>query len=92
MDVGAVGGLRNVKDAISVARKIMEHTRHSLLGGELAADFAVQMGFKKETLQTEKSRGMWENWKSSNCQPNFWEVDCLLDFFLFYFNNDCFYK
>ena len=74
MDVGAVGGIRNVKDAISVARKVMENTRHSLLGGGLAADFAKQMGFKVETLQTEKSRDMWQKWKSNSCQPNFWEV------------------
>jgi N4-(beta-N-acetylglucosaminyl)-L-asparaginase len=74
MDVGAVGGLRNIKDAISVARKVMEKTRHSLIGGELAADFATQMGFKKGTLQTQKSRDMWQKWKNNNCQPNFWEV------------------
>ncbi|XP_058790738.1 N(4)-(Beta-N-acetylglucosaminyl)-L-asparaginase-like [Phymastichus coffea] len=74
MDIGAVGGIRNVKDAISVARKVMENTRHSLLGGSLAADFAVQMGFKKESLQTDKSRDMWQKWKNENkCQPNFWE-------------------
>lgn len=74
MDIGAVGGIRNVKDAISVARKVMENTRHSLLGGSLASDFAVQMGFKKESLQTNKSRDMWQKWKSNGCQPNFWEV------------------
>ncbi|OXU16531.1 hypothetical protein TSAR_006271 [Trichomalopsis sarcophagae] len=73
MDVGAVGGIRNVKDAISVARKVMENTRHSLLGGGLAADFAVQMGFKKESLQTDRSRDLWQKWKANNCQPNFWE-------------------
>jgi len=73
MDVGAVGGIRDIKDAISVARQVMENTRHSLLGGELAADFATQMGFKKESLQTTKSRGLWTTWKSANCQPNFWE-------------------
>ncbi|XP_011501282.1 PREDICTED: N(4)-(Beta-N-acetylglucosaminyl)-L-asparaginase-like [Ceratosolen solmsi marchali] len=73
MDVGAVGGLRNIKDAISVARKVMENTKHSLIGGELAADFASQIGFKKETLQTQKSRDIWQKWKNNNCQPNFWE-------------------
>lgn len=81
MDVGAVGGIRYIKDAISVARKVMEKTRHSLIGGELAADFAVKMGFKKETLQTEKSRVMWENWKKGNCQPNFWEVNRFKSFY-----------
>lgn len=74
MDVGGVGGLRNVKNAISVARKVLEHTKHSLLGGELATDFALKMGFKKESLETNESRDMWTQWKAKNCQPNFWKV------------------
>ena len=32
--VGAVGCLRRIKSAISVARSIMEHTTHSFLAGE----------------------------------------------------------
>jgi len=74
MDVGGVGGLRNVKSAISVARKVLEHTKHSLLGGDLATDFAVNMGFKKESLQTDESKEMWTQWKENKCQPNFWKV------------------
>lgn len=74
MDVGGVGGLRNVKNAISVARKVLEHTKHSLLGGNLATDFAVNMGFKKESLQTNESKEMWMQWKTNKCQPNFWKV------------------
>lgn len=74
MDVGGVGGLRNVKNAISVARKVLEHTKHSLLGGDLATDFALNMGFKKESLQTDESKEMWTQWKENKCQPNFWKV------------------
>lgn len=74
MDVGGVGGLRNVKRAISVARKVLLNTKHSLLGGSLATDFAVKMGFKKESLQTNESEQMWNKWKANNCQPNFWRV------------------
>jgi len=74
MDVGGIGGLRNVKNAISVARKILEHTEHSLLGGDLATDFAVNMGFKRESLQTDESKEMWMQWKANKCQPNFWKV------------------
>lgn len=73
MDVGGVGGLRNVKNAISVARKVLEHTKHSLLGGDLATDFAVNMGFKKESLQTDESLTMWKQWKANKCQRNFWK-------------------
>lgn len=74
MDVGAVGGLRNVKDAISVARHVLENTAHSLLVGDLATDFAQKMGFNKESLQTAESKSMWKKWKNDNCQPNFWKV------------------
>ena len=73
MDVGGVGLLRNVKNAISVARKVLHNTKHSLLGGELAAKFAVEMGFKEESLQTEESKKMWQDWRANNCQPNFWK-------------------
>ena len=74
MDVGAVGGIRNIKSAISVARKVLENTKHSLLGGDGATKFAKEMGFKEESLKTDESTKMWTNWKSNNCQPNFWKV------------------
>lgn len=34
MEVGAVAGLRRIKNAIGVARAVMEHTSHTLLVGE----------------------------------------------------------
>lgn len=74
MDVGGVGLLRNVKNAMSVARKVLENTGHTLLAGELAGEFAVQMGFKNESLETKTSQEMWQKWKNNNCQPNFWKV------------------
>lgn len=33
MEVGAVGDLRRVKNAVGVARAVMEHTQHTLLVG-----------------------------------------------------------
>ncbi|XP_011685906.1 PREDICTED: N(4)-(Beta-N-acetylglucosaminyl)-L-asparaginase-like [Wasmannia auropunctata] len=73
MDVGAIGGMRNVKNAITVARKVLEHTKHNLLGADQAADFAVNMGFTKESLQTDESKEKWMQWKENKCQPNFWK-------------------
>lgn len=73
MDVGAVGGIRNIKSAISVARKVLENTKHTLLGGDQAKQFAVRMGFKEESLTTNVSTNMWQKWKANNCQPNFWK-------------------
>ena len=40
MDVGAVGCLRGIKDAISVARFVLERTKHTLLVGELGGYFS----------------------------------------------------
>ncbi|XP_069129820.1 N(4)-(Beta-N-acetylglucosaminyl)-L-asparaginase-like isoform X1 [Argopecten irradians] len=71
MDVGAVGCIRRIKDAIGVARAVMDHTGHTLLVGELATKFAVEMGFKEENLSTARSDKIYKDWKNSHCQPNF---------------------
>lgn len=34
MEVGAVADLRRIKNAIGVARAVMEHTEHTMLVGE----------------------------------------------------------
>jgi len=74
MNVGAVAALRRVKSAISVARHVLENTQHSLLVGDQATEFAVSVGFKEETLETNVSHQIWEQWKENSCQPNFWVV------------------
>lgn len=72
MNTGAVAGLRRVRDAISVARHVLDHTSHSLLVGDHATQFAVQNGFQEEDLTTQTSRAACEAWKAQdNCQPNF---------------------
>uniref|UniRef100_A0ABM5GIP1 N(4)-(Beta-N-acetylglucosaminyl)-L-asparaginase n=1 Tax=Pogona vitticeps TaxID=103695 RepID=A0ABM5GIP1_9SAUR len=47
MKVGAVADLRRIKNAIGVARKVIEHTRHTLLVGETASFFCRKHGFPK---------------------------------------------
>lgn len=74
MKIGAVGSMRNIKNAIGVARHVLENTQHTFLVGDGATEFAIQMGFKNESLITEKSNDMWKQWKSNRCQPNFWTV------------------
>lgn len=39
MEVGAVADLRRIKNAIGVARKVIQHTRHTLLVGESGKPF-----------------------------------------------------
>lgn len=72
-DVGAVVCLRNISNPIQVARKVLDNTKHSLLAGELATQFAVQMGFKRESLVSNDSINSFNEWKNNNCQPNFWK-------------------
>lgn len=69
--VGAVAGLRRVKRAIGVARAIMEATTHTMLAGDLATHFALEMGFPEENLQTAESLRACEAWKKAGCIPNF---------------------
>ncbi|KAM9192961.1 N(4)-(beta-N-acetylglucosaminyl)-L-asparaginase [Mergus octosetaceus] len=73
MEVGAVADLRRVKNAIGVARKVIEHTKHTLLVGESASLFAVRMGFPYEDLTTPKSLSMYSKWLNQSCQPNYWK-------------------
>uniref|UniRef100_A0A0N5C2C3 N(4)-(beta-N-acetylglucosaminyl)-L-asparaginase n=1 Tax=Strongyloides papillosus TaxID=174720 RepID=A0A0N5C2C3_STREA len=71
--MGAVGDLRRVKNAAKVAWAVMNYTKHSFIVGDQATKFALQMGFKEESLETPKSINMNKKWKDNRCQPNFWQ-------------------
>ena len=67
---GAVVFLKDIKHAVSVARKVMEDTPHVMLAGDGAKQFAVSKGFEPEDLLTEASKEAWEEWKvKSEYQP-----------------------
>uniref|UniRef100_A0A1A9WSG6 N(4)-(beta-N-acetylglucosaminyl)-L-asparaginase n=1 Tax=Glossina brevipalpis TaxID=37001 RepID=A0A1A9WSG6_9MUSC len=72
MNMGAVAGLRQIKDAIRSARFVLEHTDHSLLVGDAASNFAEMMGLRRQSLTTPASKAMWIKWRQNKCQPNFW--------------------
>lgn len=48
LKAGAVAFVRNIRNPISLARKVMEQTEHVLLAGEGANQFAEQLGIKTE--------------------------------------------
>lgn len=62
-EAGSVCFLQNIKHPISVARLVMEKTPHVMLAGEGALQFALEQGFKKEDLLTERAKQAWEEWK-----------------------------
>ena len=61
-DWGGVGCLKRVKRAISVARKVMEETQHTLIVGDDATRFAARMGFIETSLTNVRSQTRWEEW------------------------------
>ncbi|HEU4339293.1 MAG TPA: N(4)-(beta-N-acetylglucosaminyl)-L-asparaginase [Planctomycetota bacterium] len=74
---GAVGCLKRIKTPISVARKVLDRTKHTFIVGDDATKFAVKMGFKEEDLSTEKSKQAWEKWKADPKRTNFWTHDTI---------------
>lgn len=59
---GSVSFLQDIMHPISVARKVMDETPHVMLAGKGAQQFALENGFKKENLLTEKAEKRWKKW------------------------------
>lgn len=60
---GAVAAVKTPKNAVSLARLVMERTRHVLLAGEGADAFASQMGVERvpqSYFTTDKRKQQWE--------------------------------
>ncbi|HQW46328.1 MAG: N(4)-(beta-N-acetylglucosaminyl)-L-asparaginase [Bacteroidetes bacterium] len=69
-NIGAVMAIEHIIHASSVARLVMEKTPHVQIVGDGALQFALENGFKKENLLTEKSRKAWQEWlKTSKYNP-----------------------
>lgn len=69
---GAVAALEKIPTAISVARRVLERTRHTLLGGEGALRFALAEGFESQQLLTPKAIERWEKWRKDPERRRFW--------------------
>lgn len=62
---GAVAAMENFANPISVARRVMESTKHVLLAGKDAEAFARSNGFQPKELLTESAKTAWERWKKT---------------------------
>ncbi len=69
---GAVCNLHQIKNPISVARLVLEKTKHTTLAGEGAFLFALQMGFRPQQLLTPESLKKWLDWKADPNRKVFW--------------------
>ena len=61
-NAGSVAFLQNIKHPVSGARMVMEDTKHVMLVGEGAKQFAISKGFEEVNLLTEKSENEWKKW------------------------------
>jgi N4-(beta-N-acetylglucosaminyl)-L-asparaginase len=70
-NAGSVAALEQIKNPISVARKIMETTPHVMLAGAGAQQFAIENGFKLEAkkLSADAEKTYQEWLKNSRYQP-----------------------
>jgi beta-aspartyl-peptidase (threonine type) len=58
---GAVAGVRTIKNPISLARLVMERTRHVLLAGEGAEQFAKEAGVESVSPDYFFTQSRWES-------------------------------
>lgn len=62
-----------MKDAAAAARLVLERTQHTLLAGDQATRFALEMGLSAgpANLSTPESAAQHRTWLEANCQPNY---------------------
>lgn len=62
---GSVAAVSGFKHPISIARAVMEQTKHVMLVGAGAEEFASEHGFERGPLVTEGQHKAWEKWKAA---------------------------
>ena len=64
-NAGAVAFLQDFMNPVSIARKVMEETKHIFLVGKGAEEFALKHGFQKHNLLTKSAEDAWKKWKQT---------------------------
>ena len=70
-NIGGVAYVQHIKHPISVARKVMEKTKHVLLAGDGATQFAIENGFERMPGRlSDEAEKKWKEWlKKSEYKP-----------------------
>ncbi len=61
---GSVAAIEGIRHPISAARRVMEKTKHVMLVGSGAREFALKEGLETAEMPTEARRREWLLWKS----------------------------
>ncbi|QZY55806.1 N(4)-(beta-N-acetylglucosaminyl)-L-asparaginase [Crassaminicella profunda] len=59
--IGAVAGIKNFKNPVSIARKLSEDRFNIFLVGAGAEKFAHENGFERKNMLTERAKKTWKN-------------------------------
>lgn len=65
---GAVGCLHRIRDAIKVARLVMEKTPHVMLVGENATRFALEHGMTQTNLLSPQAAHRFDMWRQNRAE------------------------
>ncbi|AUI71051.1 N(4)-(beta-N-acetylglucosaminyl)-L-asparaginase [Companilactobacillus alimentarius] len=68
--VGAVMGIRDVKNPISVSRSLSKEHFNSVLVGDGATQYAVKNGFELKNMLTSRAKKIWEKRKREIAEKN----------------------
>ncbi len=63
LTAGAVAGVKNIANPISLARKVMERTGHVMLAGQGANDFAKKIGVEQEPESYFFTQHRYDQWQ-----------------------------
>ncbi|HIY93705.1 N(4)-(beta-N-acetylglucosaminyl)-L-asparaginase [Companilactobacillus sp. HBUAS56275] len=69
-EVGAVMGISDIKNPISVAKKLSHEHFNSVMVGEGATQYAAQNGFERKNMLTDRAKKIWENRKKEIAEKN----------------------
>ncbi len=62
---GSVAAVSGFRHPISIARAVMEHTKHVMLVGAGAEEFAAEHGFERGPKVSDNQRTAWKKWKAA---------------------------
>ncbi len=75
---GSVAAIEGILHPISVARRVMDETKHVMLAGAGARQFALSQGFESVDLLTDEKRAAWKKWKVDQHKPDNHDTIALL--------------
>lgn len=73
LESGAVAGVKHVKNPISLARLVMDKSRHVFFAGEGASAFAAEMGVELVGEEYFFNQRRYEAWQKSLENDTFWK-------------------